>query len=442
MKSDINPNASPVALFWHRRDLRVHDNVALFHALKSSSKVLPLFIFDTDILHKLDNKHDARVEFIYLYLKEIKRIYEQHQGSLLVRIGKPLEVFSELLNEFRAEAVFAGNDYEPYAIQRDNKVKELLQTRGINFRLYKDHVIFEKDEVVKADGKPYTVYTPYMRRWKETLKRQEFEPCHSEKLLSGLHQTEPLPFPTLEETGFLLSGTAFPDAKADIDVIRNYHLQRDLPAKKGTSRLGIHLRFGTVSTQELVQMAMDLNETWLNELIWREFFQMILYHFPHTTSQAFKPAYNRIQWLNNETHFKAWCEGKTGFPIVDAGMRELAETGFMHNRVRMITGSFLVKDLLIDWRWGEAWFAEKLLDYEQASNVGNWQWVAGCGCDAAPYFRVFNPELQAKKFDPHNAYIRQWIPELDTPQYPEPVVDHAGAKIRALKAYKEALNVD
>ncbi|MBE0662052.1 MAG: deoxyribodipyrimidine photo-lyase [Bacteroidales bacterium] len=430
---------TPIALFWHRRDLRVFDNTGLFHALGSGLKVLPVFIFDTDILSKLENKQDARVHFIYENLLKLKGEYEKHQCSLLIKIGKPEEVLLKLLDELNVKAVYTNNDYEPYAKERDKKVDEILRSKGIEFRSFKDHVIFEKDEVLKADGKPYTVFTPYMRRWKERIDHDRLTNFPSQSRLNSLVTSEALTFPTLEEIGFKETHQQFPSVLTDLEIIRNYNKTRDLPAIKGTTRLGVHLRFGTISIREMVSIALKSSETWLNELIWREFFKMILFHFPHTVDKAFKPAYGQIEWLNYEKHFEAWCQGKTGFPIVDAGMRELTETGFMHNRVRMIAGSFLVKDLLIDWRCGEAWFAEKLLDYEQASNVGNWQWVAGSGCDAAPYFRVFNPILQAQKFDPSGKYIRRWVPELGTPAYPTPIVDHAIAKERAIKAYKKAL---
>jgi deoxyribodipyrimidine photo-lyase len=434
-----NNTESPIAIFWHRRDLRMNDNAGLFQALCGGLKVLPVFIFDTQILDKLNSRKDARVEFIHLNLEKLKSAYEKHGGSLLVKTGKPDEIFRDLIKEYNIKAVFTNADYEPYAIKRDDEISKLLNHASIEFRVVKDHVIFEKDEVVKADGTPYTVYTPYMRRWKERLLQTGLESYDVTTRIKALMPLSPLPYPTLAEIGFEKAGIPFPDSDADLEIIRKYHLQRNLPALKGTTRLGVHLRFGTLSTREMVNLAEQNNETWLNELIWREFFQMILHHFPQTVEKSFKPAYDRVEWLNNEKQFRAWCEGKTGFPIVDAGMRELAATGFMHNRVRMVTGSFLVKHLLVDWRWGEAWFAEKLLDYEQASNVGNWQWVAGSGCDAAPYFRVFNPELQAKKFDPKAEYIRQWVPEIDSGKYPPPIVEHSHARERALKAYKDAL---
>ena len=429
----------PLAVFWHRRDLRMNDNAGLYQALGSGLNVLPVFIFDTQILDKLNSRKDARVEFIHVNLEKLKSAYEKHGGSLLVKTGKPVEIFRDLIKEFNIKAIFTNADYEPYACKHDGEISKMLKQAGIEFLVYKDHVIFEKDEVTKADGTPYTVYTPYMRRWKERLQHTGLQTYDVASRIKALLPLSPLPYPTLAEIGFKKAGIPFPDARADLEIIRKYHLQRNLPAVKGTTRLGVHIRFGTLSTREMVSLAEQNNETWLNELIWREFFQMILHHFPHTVEKSFKPAYDRVEWLNNEKQFRAWCEGKTGFPIVDAGMRQLAATGFMHNRVRMVTGSFLVKHLLVDWRWGEALFAEKLLDYEQASNVGNWQWVAGSGCDAAPYFRIFKPELQAQKFDPKAEYIRQWVPEIDSGKYLQPIVEHSHARERALKAYKEAL---
>lgn len=435
-------NSNPVAIFWHRRDLRLHDNTGLYHALESGLQVLPLFIFDTVILDKLDNMLDARVHFIYRHIEKLCRMYEEHGSSLLVKHGKPLEIFEALAASYNVKAVFTNHDYEPYALQRDKEVGDFLHRSDIEFHAFKDHVIFEKDEVVKTDGEPYTVYTPYMRRWKARFAENKPAIVHIQDRINALLPTQPFDIPALEDLGFKPVNLSFPVGDPDLAVIQNYHNDRDFPAKNGTTRLGVGLRFGTVSIREMVNLAAENNETWLNELIWREFFQMILHHFPQTAERSFKPAYDRIEWINDEKQFKAWCMGMTGFPIVDAGMRELSETGFMHNRVRMITASFLVKHLLIDWRWGEAWFAEKLLDYEQASNIGNWQWVAGSGCDAAPYFRVFNPQLQAKKFDPKGEYVRKWVPEATTKDYPKPIVDHAVARARALETYKKALQND
>ncbi len=422
-------------VFWFRRDLRLDDNAGLYHALKEHKNVIPLFIFDTDILDKLEEKDDARVEFIHDALARIKTEAEALGSSLLVLHGNPVELFKKL----HPKAVYTNADYEPYARQRDASVKQSLEERGIVFRTYKDHVIFEKGEITKDDGKPYTVYTPYSRKWKSALQSVHYKSFDTQSFASALKKTEPLPFPKLVDLGFEPSGIAFPERTIRQTIIEQYHLQRDIPGINGTSRLSVHLRFGTVSIRKLVQVALKKNDTWLNELIWRDFFHMILWHFPHVATSAFKPAYDRIEWRNDPTEFQAWCEGNTGYPIVDAGMRELNTTGFMHNRVRMIVASFLTKHLLIDWRWGEAWFAKKLLDFDLAANNGGWQWAAGSGCDAAPYFRVFNPYLQTEKFDPEKKYIKKWVPEAGSSAIPKPIVDHAFARERVLRVYKAAL---
>lgn len=434
------PLRSAVTIFWFRRDLRLHDNAALYHALKNHEDVLPLFIFDQDILEQLEDKADKRIDFIQRALEKVQEQLKPLGSSLLVKKGSPAGVFVSLLSEYTIKAVYANHDYEPYARSRDTTIKELLQGQDIPFYTYKDQVIFEKDEVVKDDGKPYTVFTPYMRKWKSRIKPFCIQSYPTEKYFPSFARPEVLKIPSLEEIGFRKTDVQFREPVVDTELIKYYSGQRDFPAMQGTSRLSVHLRFGTVSIRELVREAFRLNETWLNELIWREFYMMILFHFPHVVSGAFKPAYDAIAWRNNEDEFSRWCEGRTGFPIVDAGMRELNETGFMHNRVRMITASFLVKDLLIDWRWGEAYFAKKLLDFELASNNGGWQWAAGTGCDAAPYFRIFNPAEQTRKFDPKLIYIRKWIPEFDDLSYIQPMVDHKTARERTLKTYKQALN--
>jgi deoxyribodipyrimidine photo-lyase len=360
-------------------------------------------------------------------------------SSIMVKLGKPKEIFESLAQQYIIKAVYTNHDYEPYAIKRDHEIAELLRSKGISFHSFKDQVIFEKDEVTKDDLKPYTVFTPYMKKWKSKLTTNHLMPHPTQNYNNNFFQTATIPLPTLADIGFLPSSIDFPGSEIIPAVIQHYSEQRDIPSIKGTSRLSVHLRFGTVSIRSLVAQAQRLNEKWLNELIWREFYMMILYHFPHVVNRAFKPAYDRIPWSNNETHFKLWCEGKTGYPIVDAGMRELNRTGFMHNRVRMITASFLTKHLLIDWRWGEAYFAKKLLDFELSSNNGGWQWSASSGCDAAPYFRVFNPYEQTKKFDPQLKYIKQWIPEFDELNYIKPIVDHKFARERVLSTYKKAL---
>lgn len=427
-------------VFWFRRDLRLHDNAGLYYALKGAGAVLPVFIFDKDILSRLSQKADARVEFIHHTVTKLSEELASTGSSLKVFHASPLEAFKELVREYDIAAVFTNHDYEPGAIARDAAVSKFLDGENIAFHSYKDQCIFEKNEVVKDDGKPYTVFTPYSRKWKAAMREFYIKPYPTKAYLHNLLPAQHFAVPPLKDLGFAASGQQFPDTHVADDLIEQYDKTRDIPGIRGTTRLSLHLRFGTVSIRALVRKAIALNETWLNELIWRDFYMMILHHFPHSAKDSFKPPYDRVRWRNNEAEFKRWCEGKTGFPIVDAGMRELNETGFMHNRVRMIVSSFLVKDLLIDWRWGEAYFAEKLLDYDMSANVGGWQWAAGSGCDAAPYFRVFNPTEQQKKFDPELKYIKQWIPEYGSAAYPAPMVDHAAARLRALSVYKEALS--
>lgn len=429
----------PITVFWFRRDLRLNDNAGLYHALKERGNVLPLFIFDLNILEKLSSREDHRVSFIFDQLQEMQKSLRQYGSSLIVRYGRPVEVFEKLINEFPITAVYTNHDYEPYARERDESVGRLLSTRGIDFRTFKDQVIFEKDEVIKENGEPFTVFTPYMKRWRQKFTLEPLPVWPSENWLNRCVQVEPQPF-SLDPAGFRYVKVNYPPRDVDTDIIRNYHKTRDFPAIPGTSRLSVHLRFGTISIRELVRTAAALNDTFLNELIWREFYMMILWFFPHVVNRSFKPQYDNIRWINDEKLFQRWCEGLTGYPIVDAGMRQLNQTGYMHNRLRMITASFLTKHLLIDWRWGEAYFAEKLLDFELSSNNGGWQWSAGTGCDAAPYFRIFNPELQTLKFDPDKQFIRTWVPEFDKAGYPEPVVDHQFSRQRALKVYQQALD--
>ena len=428
-----------IVLFWFRRDLRLMDNHALFAALSSGLPVVPVFIFDTAILSCLEDKDDKRVSFIYAALQRLQNRLTAMGSTLDVRYGKAEEVFLQLLDDYSVQAVYANHDYEPYARRRDETMAALLATKEIRLHTFKDQVIFEKSEVAKDDGSGYLVYTPYAKKWKALLTQVHYQTFSSEKQLHRFYQQAPLPLPPLKEMGFVFN-EAIPDVKAaDKAIVQHYHQTRDIPSLAGTTRMGVHLRFGTVSIRQLVATALQLNEVFLGELIWREFFMQVLWHHPRVETEACKIPYDHIRWRNNEDEFMRWCRGETGYPIVDAGMRELNETGFMHNRVRMIAASFLVKDLLIDWRWGEAYFARKLLDFELSSNNGNWQWAAGCGCDAAPYFRVFNPETQAKRFDPKGIYIRKWVPEWDSLPYPKPIVDHAFAKDRCIKAYKAAL---
>jgi deoxyribodipyrimidine photo-lyase len=424
-------------VFWFRRDLRLSDNVGLYHALMNHKNVLPVFIFDSDILDTLDEKSDRRVEFIFNTLIQIKRELEQLGSSILIWNGKPVDFFDNI----NPHSVYCNNDYEPYAIERDHQVKNILEAKGIGFHTFKDHVIFETNEVIKDDGSPYTIFTPYSVKWKSKLKPSHLKSHPTEKYMGNFHKLSPLPHPLLAQLGFRATGAAFPERKIKLNIIEHYHLHRDFPYHASTTRLGVHLRFGTVSIRQLVSIALEKNETWLNELIWREFYQAILWHFPYVEKKCFKMQYEDIEWRNDEAEFNLWCQGKTGYPLVDAGMRELNATGFMHNRVRMVAASFLTKHLLIDWRWGEAYFAKKLLDYDLAANNGGWQWAAGCGCDAAPYFRLFNPTAQAERFDPDMKYIKKWIPEWNTANYPHPIIDHHLARERAVSTYKNALQV-
>ncbi len=428
-----------VHICWLRRDLRLEDQAALYHALKSGVPVLPVFVFDRIILDDLQGKKDRRVEFLDNTLSDLKASLETLGSSLYTYYGTPLEMFDSLLQQYDVKEVFTNHDYEPYAVQRDKSVGDWLQSKGIAFHTYKDQVIFEKDEVVKDDGKPYTVFTPYSRKWKARLNEFYLQAYPTEKMFDRFFRTAPIPEIKLQSMGFSPAGISFPPATWKRELIQQYKEQRDIPGIKGTSRLSVHLRFGTMSIRKLAREAGAINETFLNELIWRDFYHMILWHFPQVAGHSFKPVYDQIRWRNDPRELKAWYEGKTGYPIVDAGMRELNATGFMHNRVRMIVASFFTKHLLCDWRLGEAYFAEKLLDYDLAANNGGWQWAAGSGCDAAPYFRVFNPYLQTQKFDPDLKYIRQWVPEWEELTYPQPIVNHEMARKRCLETYAVAL---
>lgn len=439
-----------VSIFWFRRDLRLNDNAGLFHALNSGYDVLPIFIFDENILEKLNNKSDTRVQFIHQNLEDLNQKLNAEGSNLISFYGKPLDIFKKLIKNYTVREVYTNTDYEPYATKRDKEVSEFLKLNQIEFISTKDQVIFEKDEIIKDDGKPYTVFTPYSRKWLNTLlysrlndnkeANKYLKHYPSESLYSKFYKQDKCKILTLHEIGFNASDITIPELVINEDLISKYSEMRDFPGIKGTSRLGIHLRFGTISIRKLMSIALEINSTFLNELIWREFYAQILWHFPANQFHAFKAAYDNIEWRNNEDEFLKWCSGNTGYPFVDAGMRELNNTGFMHNRARMITASFLTKHLLIDWRWGEAYFAEKLLDYDLASNNGGWQWSAGCGTDAAPYFRIFNPEVQLKKFDPNLDYVKKWIPEYGTTKYATKIVDHNYARDRCLKTYKEALN--
>ncbi|WP_075352475.1 cryptochrome/photolyase family protein [Algoriphagus marinus] len=428
-----------ITLFWFRRDLRLEDNTGLFYALQQENNVLPLFIFDKNILDKLEDKADARVEFIHDQIRNLSEKLKSKGSSILVRYGDPVEVYKSLSKEYELQAVYTNRDYEPYAKERDQAVDKLLGEKGIPFLTFKDQMIYEPGEIFNGSGEFYKVFTPFSRVWLSKFKEDKIEPLPSLNW-KNLYQCDPMPIISLQEMAFENTDIIIPSNTADEELIRHYDQNRNFPAIKGTSRLGIHLRFGTISIRKLALKAAQLNDTYLNELIWREFYMMILAFNPQVVDQAFKPAYDQIPWRNNEAEFEAWCKGETGYPIVDAGMRELNTTGFMHNRVRMIVASFLTKHLLIDWRWGEAYFAKKLLDYELASNNGGWQWAAGTGTDAQPYFRVFNPESQTEKFDKELRYIKRWIPEFGSNKYPKPIVDHKFARQRAIDTYKSALN--
>jgi deoxyribodipyrimidine photo-lyase len=425
-------------IFWFRRDLRLDDNVGLFHALNSTEEVLPVFIFDESILAELP-KEDARVTFIHELLSKIQEQLALQGKSLAVFHGKPIAVFKQLISEHSISTVYTNHDYEPYARKRDKEINQLLKEHSIDFKTNKDHVIFEKSDVVKDDGLPYVVYTPYSKKWKEKFKTIALLNYDSEERISTI-ASHSYPFLSLSAIGFQKSGIEVSPYTISENLISNYEATRNFPALSGTSMLGAYLRFGAISIRQMVAKAIaSKNETFWNELIWREFFMQILWHFPHTIHKSFREKYDAIQWNNNEAEFQKWCEGKTGYPMVDAGMRELNATGHMHNRVRMVVASFLCKHLLIDWRWGETYFAQKLFDYEQASNVGNWQWAAGSGVDAAPYFRIFNPAEQIKKFDKDLKYIKKWVPEVETSAYSLPIVDHKEARERCLRVYKEAV---
>lgn len=428
-----------IAIHWFRRDLRLNDNAALYHALKSGSKVIPIFIFDSNILSKLENRQDARVQFIHNTLRKLKLELKNLNSDLQIFYGNPTEIWEQIIDKFHPGSAYTNKDYEPYAIKRDAAVEAILTGKNISFHTFKDHVIFEKDEVLKDDGNPYTVYTPYSRKWKLKLNDFYLKSYPNEKYQNNYAVFTADIMPSLKDIGFEPVDTSFPPESVDSAVIKKYHLQRDIPSINGTSRLSLHFRFGSISIRDKAAKALKISEKWLNELIWRDFYIQIMAHFPQAMSSAFKSDYNRVIWNNNVEHFHAWCEGKTGYPLVDAGMRELNSTGFMHNRVRMVVASFLCKHLLIDWKWGEAYFAEKLLDFELASNNGGWQWAAGSGVDAAPYFRIFNPKLQMEKFDPELKYIKKWVPEFGTFDYPSPIVVHEQARVRCLEVYKAAL---
>jgi len=429
-----------ISLFWFRRDLRLEDNHGLFEALRNNKNVQPIFIFDKNILDKL-KKDDVRVTFIHQQLEKIDLKLRKLGSSLSIYYKTPLEVFEEITSKQNINTVYTNKDYEPYGIQRDKDVNNLLSSKKIPFYTFKDHVIFEENQIVKDDGTPYKVYTPFSKKWITAFHKEKLSFFPSEEHQDNFIKKTDNQFLSLDDIGFQISEIDIPGYNISEELINKYEDVRNFPAINGTSKLGHHLRFGTVSVRKCASEASKSNNiTFLKELIWREFFMNILWHFPHTVTKAFKPKYNLVEYINNEEEFKKWCEGKTGYPLVDAGMRELNQTGFMHNRVRMLVGSFLCKHLLIDWRWGEAYFAEKLLDFELSSNIGNWQWVAGCGVDAAPYFRIFNPTTQIQKFDKQLKYINKWVPDFQELTYPTPMIEHKFARERCLDTYKRALN--
>ena len=429
-----------VNIVWMRRDLRLEDNTALYHALKTRENVLPLFIFNPDILERLEVRPDLRVNFIYKTLAGIKETLEKIGSSIYIAHGKPQDVFKKMAEEFHICSVYTNRDYEPYSVLRDLNVERFLEINKIEYHSYKDHVLFEKDELVKDDGKPYTVFTPYKNKFLEKINKEMIRPLSAAQYFHNFIRIKPLPMMSIEAIGFESHNVEFPSKSLSKTLLEGYAANRDFPARNGTSKLSVHLRFGTISIRKVTALALLHSDTFLSELIWRNFYSQILWYFPQVATRAFKPIYDNIRWENNLDHFNAWCQGITGYPMVDAGMRELNQTGFMHNRLRMVTASFLCKHLLIDWRWGEAYFAGKLNDYELASNNGGWQWAAGSGCDAVPYFRIFNPELQAKKFDPDAEYILKWVPEFGTIAYPQPIIDHRFARERALKRYAQGMN--
>lgn len=431
----------PIVVFWFRRDLRLEDNVALYRALSGEFPVLPIFIFDPSILDQFEKGQNAQVEFILDEIESLRATLKAFGSTIKIYCDKPLVVFKKLCDSYNLRGVYANEDYELSSMRRDAEVSDFLATQNIPFHLFKDHVLFAKNEVVKEDGTPYTIFTPYSKRWLKILAQSEIEFFDSQKMLHNLYPFSDPYVPTLSDLGFQKRNVEIPSREIDKQIIVEYDKLRDYPSIRSTSRLGIHLRFGTISIRSLAREAMRLNSTFLNELIWRDFYHYITFHNPHICQgKSFKGQYDNIKWNNNEEEFRAWCEGKTGYPIVDAGMRELNATGFMHNRVRMVAASFLVKHLLIDWRWGEAYFANKLIDFDFAANNGGWQWAASCGCDAVPYFRIFNPELQASKFDREKRYIKKWLPEYDTLSYQsEPIVEHQYARARAIARYKSYL---
>lgn len=430
-----------INVFWFRRDLRLHDNCGLYQALNSGLPLVAVFIFDKNILEDLSNKNDARLSFIHQELRSINIQLKEKGSRLLTFYNSPEKAFKDLTKTYHVNKVYTNKDYEPYAISRDNEIKRLLEKDGIDFEGFKDQVIFEESEIVKADGTPYLVYTPFSKKWLSSVTDKMLQPFKSGLEFNNWLPIEPKEIISLAQLGFERSEILIPSTSLSNKTLEMYEDERNFPAKDSTSKLGIHLRFGTVSVRELCKRTENLSHVYYKELIWREFFMMILFHFPHVVENNYNSKFNGINWRNNKEDFETWCKGETGFPLVDAGMRELNETGFMHNRVRMLVASFLTKHLLIDWKWGEAYFAEKLLDYDLSSNNGNWQWAAGTGVDASPYFRVFNPTTQIEKFDKNCVYIRRWVKDFDQITYPKQMIEHKMARERAISTYKEAVSL-
>ncbi|MDD2412378.1 MAG: deoxyribodipyrimidine photo-lyase [Bacteroidales bacterium] len=427
-------------IFWFRRDLRWDDNHALFEALSQKKPVLPIYIFDVDVLKRFSNADNKAVSLIYKSILRMNEKLESFESSISVFHDSVENVFNSLLQKYNVQGVYANEDYESYGIKRDENIFNLLKKKNIQFHLFQDHLIFKPGKILKKDDTPYLIYTPFSKIWKEEFFKISTPHYSSEELLSNLYKNKKSILPKIEDLGFRLQDVSI-DFKFKKDVLLNYHDTRDFPyLEKGTSGISPFLRFGLISVREAVRIASLINEKFLNELIWREFFMHILWHFPHVENRSFKTKYDAIEWSLDETAFLRWCNGETGYTLVDAGMRQLNSTGLIHGRVRMLTASFLVKHLQIDWRWGEAYFAQKLLDYELSSNNGNWQWAAGCGCDAAPYFRLFNPDIQRQKFDPNFEYVKKWVPEYQQLAYQNNrIVDLKIAKEKTMRMYKLAL---
>ena len=429
------------SIFWFRRDLRIDDNPGLYEALANSKNVIPIFIFDTNIIDNLPSD-DNRIKFIWHSLSLLNERLKEVGSTLNIFKGNPLEVFKKIILKYRLISVYVNRDYEKYSIKRDKEINTFLNENKIAFNASKDHVFFEPNEILKSDGTPYTVFTPYSKKWFEKFYSEKLPQYQIKNLVDNFFKTNYKPIMSLSEIGFSNDEIEFEKFNLGDELIKNYNSKRDFPYLNSTSKIGPYLRFGLISVREVGKKTIEkkFDQSFLRQLIWRDFYIQIFFHFPDSENENFKPAYDKIIWLNEEEKFEKWCAGETGYPIVDAGMKELNKTGFMHNRVRMIAASFLCKHLLIHWKKGESYFAKKLLDYEMASNVGNWQWVAGTGVDAAPYFRLFNPEIQMKKFDPQKVYIKKWLPKYDPENYLEPIIDHNYARERCLSAYKIALN--